>query len=632
MKNINVRPRLRSVWITVLSLIIFNHLLIFSQNSQNHPLLLFSDEREFMEHMESMPIYDYELYDYHARELDEIYEYAVKNKNGNLLLAIAKKQLGLRSTRSDHYFLENYFSSLLSSHNHFLSDTHQAELLLYLASSNVQTKKYDQAEKSLETLFSLTKKPAIIAAANMLEGSIAKFKGQMDKALLKYFQAEEYFSTSNNLKMQITLLSDIGLIFLELKDLEKSLNTFAKAEELAINLEKDLSMGSFYGNLGSLYQKNKEYDKAYANFQKTLDIAHQLKDRKLEAKTLQNLGNLKKSKEEYDEALALFNRSLEICRASNIEYGLIMNFASKGETYLLKGDYGQSQLYLDSALLQCNKLELKPEKKEILALLGTLAAKKGEFEKAYDISEERISLHELVFNLTQNQRLDELKIQYETRLKDQELELQATQLAREKNRNILLTFAMVFLLFSLFGIYYFLSYKHNKLKTIYSINLAMLNKRERLEKEILNGPQPLSNPREIEEEDYVQDMNEEEIEKYQSLFAEIQSLMSKQQIFKDPNLSIATIADMLNSNTTYVSRAINTFAKINFNSYVNEQRVLAAQKLIKEKGAASNLNKTMEECGFSGRTTFYTAFQKYAGMTPAQFRKMVALEQAKIDN
>jgi AraC-like DNA-binding protein/Flp pilus assembly protein TadD len=599
------------------------------QNSTQFPLFLYSTDQEFFDHLSSMPIYNQDLYDYHIRELEEIYRFAAKNKNGKLMIAMAQIQLDLRNSRSEYSFLEFFFNQLLSEHQAFLSDEHLAELNLYLSSTYVQNKKYDLAEKSLEKVFALTHRESLLAPAYMLEGTLAKHKGNMDQALYHYYEALEYFKANSDTNMQITLLSDIGNTYKEINNLEQALIHFEQAEALAATITEYLSLGSFYNNLGIVYEKNQKEDKALAAYQKALEIALQLQNKKLQAIVLHSLGILHKNQSNFGEALSFYQKSLDICKEIGNHYGYMLNFANMGEALMHLGRLELSQSYLDSAIYLCNDLDLKFEKKEILSQLSALAVKKGNYKKAHDLSEERLTLHELLFNLQQDKRIEELKIKYETQIKDQEIFLQAARLAKEKERSFLLTLALIFLLLSLLGISYFLSYKNKKLKTIYSINLAMLQKREKLEKEILNPSSAQTNLVKEEVEDYVPEMDEQEIDKYRQLFLEIESLMSNQQMYKDPNLSIATLADVLNSNTTYVSRAINTFTENNFNSFVNELRVLAAQKEIKQKGKSANLNKIMEECGFSGRTTFYTAFQKHAGMTPAQFRKLVTQDSSE---
>jgi tetratricopeptide (TPR) repeat protein/AraC-like DNA-binding protein len=600
-----------------------------AQNDSTLPLLLYSTEKEYLDHLASMSIYDQELYDYHIRELEEIYQFAVKNKNGKLMIALAQIQLDFRSARSEFPYLEDFFNQLLSEHQAFLSDDHLAELHLYLSSTYVQNKKYDPADKNLEKVFALTQKESLLAPAFMLEGTLAKHKGNMDQALYHYYQALDYFKKTSDTIMLINLLSDIGTTYKEMNNYEQALIHFEQAETLAASVTEYLSMGSFYANLGIVYEKSKKIDKAHAAYQKALDIATILQDKKLEAMVLHNLGIVHKNQSNFGEAIAFYQKSLDICKEIHNHYGYMLNFANMGEALMHIGKLELSQTYLDSALYYCNNLDLKFEKKEILSQLSALAVKKGNFKQAYELSEERLTLHELLFNLQQDERIEELKIKYETQIKDQEIFLQAAKLAKEKERSFLLTLALVFLLFSLLGISYFLSYKNKKLKTIYSINLAMLQKREKLEKEILNPSSIPTSPMQEVVEDFVQEMDEQEIDKYRQLFIDIESLMSNQQMYKDPNLSIATLADVLNSNTTYVSRAINTFTENNFNSFVNELRVLAAQKEIKREGKSANLNKIMEECGFTGRTTFYTAFQKHAGMTPAQFRKLVSQNNAE---
>lgn len=58
--------------------------------------------------------------------------------------------------------------------------------------------------------------------------------------------------------------------------------------------------------------------------------------------------------------------------------------------------------------------------------------------------------------------------------------------------------------------------------------------------------------------------------------------------------------------------------KKNFSAYVNERRIMYAQKLLK------STEYTMKEiwglCGFQSERTFYRAFQEICKMTPKEYR------------
>jgi AraC-like DNA-binding protein len=103
---------------------------------------------------------------------------------------------------------------------------------------------------------------------------------------------------------------------------------------------------------------------------------------------------------------------------------------------------------------------------------------------------------------------------------------------------------------------------------------------------------------------------------------QILSLFKTQKPFTDPGLSIAALAELLNTNQNYISRAINENAGMNFYHFLNKYRTGEAMRLIEENRAFGfSLEQIMHKSGFRSRSVFIDAFKKYTGMTPGQFLK-----------
>ena len=102
------------------------------------------------------------------------------------------------------------------------------------------------------------------------------------------------------------------------------------------------------------------------------------------------------------------------------------------------------------------------------------------------------------------------------------------------------------------------------------------------------------------------------------LYEKIESLMINEKLFTDKELTLEKIAGILNSNRTYVSRAINNFAGCGFISYVNTYRINEATRIL----AVSDipLKQLCEDVGFVSSSTFYRAFQKETGCSPSRYR------------
>lgn len=107
-------------------------------------------------------------------------------------------------------------------------------------------------------------------------------------------------------------------------------------------------------------------------------------------------------------------------------------------------------------------------------------------------------------------------------------------------------------------------------------------------------------------------------EQAQTIAKRIEQAMSKDDLYLDPNLSLAKLARHVNALPNFVSQTLNEVLKSTFYDYVGYWRVQAAKHLIL-KGEISILEISLD-VGFNSRSSFYTAFKKETGMTPKQFR------------
>ncbi|MCF0177456.1 MAG: helix-turn-helix transcriptional regulator [Bacteroidales bacterium] len=94
----------------------------------------------------------------------------------------------------------------------------------------------------------------------------------------------------------------------------------------------------------------------------------------------------------------------------------------------------------------------------------------------------------------------------------------------------------------------------------------------------------------------------------------------REKPYLNPDIKILDMADVLCTNKTYLSKAVNGSLGKNFSQIVNWYRVRDAVNLY-----ASNPDLTIDELriksGFRSVSTFNTAFSKYTGKTPADWCK-----------
>lgn len=91
-------------------------------------------------------------------------------------------------------------------------------------------------------------------------------------------------------------------------------------------------------------------------------------------------------------------------------------------------------------------------------------------------------------------------------------------------------------------------------------------------------------------------------------------------LWRDPALTLAGLALILGTNTTYLSRGLGAAAGENFNAVINRRRVAELQRLLEAPGEDRDLLTLAFDVGFNSKASFNRAFKQFAGMSPSAWR------------
>jgi AraC-like DNA-binding protein len=106
------------------------------------------------------------------------------------------------------------------------------------------------------------------------------------------------------------------------------------------------------------------------------------------------------------------------------------------------------------------------------------------------------------------------------------------------------------------------------------------------------------------------------------LINRLMKLVEDERLFLNPELSLTEVAARLNTNTTYLSRAVNDILKKNFPAYINEKRICEAQKMLADPDYANrSIEGIARMAGFKSKSAFNEAFKRFTGMTPSFFQR-----------
>jgi len=114
--------------------------------------------------------------------------------------------------------------------------------------------------------------------------------------------------------------------------------------------------------------------------------------------------------------------------------------------------------------------------------------------------------------------------------------------------------------------------------------------------------------------------NKDDPEKYKALYNEIIEYFKKEQPFKNPDFDEDALAKKLNSNTLYISMAINGVGKTNFKTLLKEFRINYVKSMIDSDILKRyTIDYVFTEAGYKSRSTFNNAFKSVVGMTPSDY-------------
>lgn len=111
--------------------------------------------------------------------------------------------------------------------------------------------------------------------------------------------------------------------------------------------------------------------------------------------------------------------------------------------------------------------------------------------------------------------------------------------------------------------------------------------------------------------------------KLRELFGELDRMMTQERLYERKNLTIEEAARLLGTNRGYLSRAVNSFAGVSFNAYVNSFRIKAAVSALSDRADTTPIKVLADRLGYNNLTSFYNNFFKETGVPPSKFRQEI---------
>lgn len=105
-----------------------------------------------------------------------------------------------------------------------------------------------------------------------------------------------------------------------------------------------------------------------------------------------------------------------------------------------------------------------------------------------------------------------------------------------------------------------------------------------------------------------------------ALVARVEDYIRQSQVFRKTGLTVSDLASQLEVPNHKLSDLFNNHYKLNFNTYINNMRVLYVKdRLEAGEWKQFTLEAIAQDAGFSSRNTFSLAFKRIIGVTPSNY-------------
>lgn len=466
--------------------------------------------------------------------------------------------------------------------------------------------KYDEIFAMSEQMLKKNLTPIRKASICFIVSRTYSQKGDYKKALLYGLQSFDLYVAQND-KMNAAVAGNIlGEIYRHIGNKEKAETYYLKSLHYATVTQSPPELMLIYSNISNFYESTERPDKALFYFEKGLALSKKYKRYNYVAQNLMNMGNLYLKQNQYKKASECYNSSLKICYDYDIDYGKMLNYTSIGNMQNTVGKYMESKIAYDSAMVYVKQFKLPSEEADLNKGYSDLYRKLGKYKEALEYSDEFYRLKDEIVGEKTQKEIAELQVRYETEVKDRQIEKMQNDFKEKKAQDkfliVLLSGAILVTGLTVF----FLIYRNRSLKELYQRNLESLNTFKYVKQTVVTEKQ-------------------EDEEPLRKIFDKLLEVLEYENLYKNATLSLADTAKILGTNEKYLSKAISDYSKMNYSNFINFYRINEAKRMILEEKSI-NINEVMYACGFNSKSPFYSAFTKYTGMSPKQFKDFSKLE------
>lgn len=250
-----------------------------------------------------------------------------------------------------------------------------------------------------------------------------RFRGEYDTAAELYFEALRYYESVNDSQPIVKILTEIGIIDYLRGEIDKSLSAFTLNRDYHTRRNDSLELGLATTLMGlALFQKG-EYAESIRYSNQSVEIRERIGDVKGLGESLNNLALAYMGLKDWEMAGEQLEQSLKYLKEGNDLRQIPVILSNIGDIHRKMGEFEEALDYYQQSLEQARATGLRQSVAFSLKKISNLFRFSDDFKSAYGYQLRYSALKDSLFNEEKNKVISDLKLQYDTEKKEQEIEI-----------------------------------------------------------------------------------------------------------------------------------------------------------------------------------------------------------------
>ncbi len=417
-----------------------------------------------------------------------------------------------------------------------------------------------------------------------------------DKALKSYIEALKIEEAGNEPDRLALLFSNIGHVYLQMKNLKMGFEFLTKAENALKERNDNKGLALIYHYMGKYFSEKGDLDKALDYFDKANKLYTLLYDYYEVAYLNLNISNIYLKQKDYGYARKLLDSNLKNVLDRDYQYLVQKNKLLLCRVYLLTGKRQEAETIINE--ISPNTIKLK---REVYLLKLIMDLETESIAKIMDQMDMFLTNIDYLDDQKLNKQVAELQVLYETEKNLETIRNQNELIKKQKLIMIIITISVIVTIVLLVLLHRY----HLKLRRTYR---SLYEKTKSMPHIVGFRNKPWLKAGSNGSDRIINDLQKR-----------IEKEMDDSKPYLNPELTIDDLAQLCNTNKTYISRAINNKTNDNFNSYINSYRVNEGINIMQNDNQLPLIDVAYKS-GFNSKSSFYRAFMKLTGLAPSVYR------------